>query len=246
MVNKTPLILFKKLFRMVKDNFKQFLSIIAISFLAICLFAGLTSNAKNLENRANKVYSESNFADIYVTTTSNKNVDYDSIKNIDGVEKVERRLYIPVKFLNKSINVIIEEDNVLSSPILLEGKEGFLVMPTFLADNKLSIGDNINITFENYFLDIIDKSILEKISSYVKEGKNDFLNAEKIELEYKITGSMYHPEGVQNSSFSSSVAEVKIDTFLLSFLVKVLENYDLPSSSSLSYQEVKQLILQYI
>ena len=112
MVNKTPLILFKKLFRMVKDNFKQFLSIIAISFLAICLFAGLTSNAKNLENRANKVYSESNFADIYVTTTSNKNVDYDSIKNIDGVEKVERRSYIPVKFLNKSINVIIEEDNV--------------------------------------------------------------------------------------------------------------------------------------
>ena len=245
MVNKTPLILFKKLFRMVKDNFKQFLSIIAISFLAICLFAGLTSNAKNLENRANKVYSESNFADIYVTTTSNKNVDYDSIKNIDGVEKVERRSYIPVKFLNKSINVIIEEDNVLSSPILLDGKEGFLVMPTFLADNKLSIGDNINITFENYFLDIIDKSILEKISSYVKEGKNDFLNAEKIELEYKITGSMYHPEGVQNSSFSSSVAEVKIDTFLLNFLVKVLENYDLPSSSSLSYQEVKQLIMQY-
>ena len=82
MVNRTPFILFKKLFRMVKDNFKQFLSIIAISFLAICLFAGLTSNAKNLENRANKVYSESNFADIYVTTTSNKNVDYDSIKNI--------------------------------------------------------------------------------------------------------------------------------------------------------------------
>ena len=48
MVNKTPLILFKKLFRMVKDNFKQFLSIIAISFLATCLFAGLTSNANNL------------------------------------------------------------------------------------------------------------------------------------------------------------------------------------------------------
>jgi hypothetical protein len=48
---RTSSLLFKELLRSIKGNIKQFFSVIAISFLAVCLFSGLTSNAYNIKER---------------------------------------------------------------------------------------------------------------------------------------------------------------------------------------------------
>ena len=66
----TSAILFKDLLRTLKKDWKQFISIILISLLSTCLFAGLISNANKLKKRANNLYSSCNYADIYVTTNS--------------------------------------------------------------------------------------------------------------------------------------------------------------------------------
>ena len=51
----TSAILFKDLLRTLKKDWKQFISIILISLLSTCLFAGLISNANKLEKRANNL-----------------------------------------------------------------------------------------------------------------------------------------------------------------------------------------------
>ncbi|MFA6862020.1 MAG: hypothetical protein WCR56_06600, partial [Bacilli bacterium] len=98
MVTKNPSVsslLLRKLLRSTKENLKQLLAVIAISFLAICLFSGLTANAMNFRNRVDTLYEETNFADIYITTSDKGSLTIDNLKQIEGVEVAEERTYLP-------------------------------------------------------------------------------------------------------------------------------------------------------
>ena len=53
-------ILFKMGLRSVKQNFLQFLSIIAIGGIAITLFVGLLANVESFENRVSTTYEKGN------------------------------------------------------------------------------------------------------------------------------------------------------------------------------------------
>ena len=60
----------QKLFREVKANWKQFLSILFIGGIAVTLFVGLEANADSIASRVNETYTRGNMADIWVTTSS--------------------------------------------------------------------------------------------------------------------------------------------------------------------------------
>ena len=224
---RTSNLLFKKLIRSVKTNYKQFLSVIAISFLAICLFCGLTSNAKNLENRVNYLYEQTDVADIYLTTTSNEHLDINHIENIPGVSKVEERLYYPVSCEKKTLYLIsYENEPTLSHPMLLEGESGFLVTDSYLKTFELNIGDEMTISIDNILSEF--KGIdLNSLNEYKLEDGIDLVNSEKLEFKVEVTGTMMHPEGVETSSFSPSVVVTNHKTILNSFLDLIIANYDL-------------------
>ena len=109
--SSTSTLLFKKLFRSVKDNYKQFIAIVIISFLSTCLFCGLTSNAKNLEKRVNYLNSETNFADGYISFSPSEDIPYDDLKNIEGVKTLEHRSYLSAKSESGSMNIITQDSS---------------------------------------------------------------------------------------------------------------------------------------
>ena len=122
----TSAILFKDLLRTLKKDWKQFISIILISLLSTCLFAGLISNANKLEKRANNLYSSCNYADIYVTTNSYDKKDIINLPSqIEEIETIEKRTYMPVDYKKNGINIIVSDsENTLSHPILISGEYG--------------------------------------------------------------------------------------------------------------------------
>jgi len=240
MVTKNPSVsslLLRKLLRSTKENLKQLLAVIAISFLAICLFSGLTANAMNFRNRVDTLYEETNFADIYITTSDKGSLTIDNLKQIEGVEVAEERTYLPVTDTdnsNKSLNLIVEDEtNTLSTPQVLSGTRGFLVMNEYSKAYKVTVGDTFNFSFNNYFKTSSTQSYLDILSRYVLNGKSNIFNDTTIPLSAKVTGTMYHPEGVQSSSFSSSIAETNYTVLKEALTSAFEENYDVTRVNNL-------------
>lgn len=223
--NSTGAILFKEMLRAIKKDWKQLFSIIAISFLSICLFSGLTANAMNLRARADYVYNESNFADIYITTTLYDERDLLFVEDLEGVEKAEKRTYLTANHQNKKFNLIIQDDNNELSVPLSEDPHDFLLMEKFAKSQSVNIGDTFEFTFPNN-LKQSSELPLSSLGAFVKEGKTDFLSADEIVLTPIVSGTMYHPEGVQSSQFSTALAYAKPDYVKTLLLTEISDNYD--------------------
>lgn len=224
----TGKILTKSLLRTMRKNIKQLISIIAISFLAICLFAGLTSNANNILERQDNLYEKTNLADVYLTTTGLTEDDRSAIDAMEGIESKEERIYQTVNIKSKSVYLIAtHESPTLSHPLIIDGTEGFLMMDTFMKDQEYSIGDVITLSVSNPL-----KSYYDQIEGNEKEILDRFLSEQGIEIsdtlsaDLKLTGSMYHPEGVQNSSFSNSVISVTEEYMADAVYEALQENID--------------------
>ena len=80
--------LLKMLFRSIKINYKQFISIIGISFLAICLYTGTIANSHVIKDRVDLLYEQSNMADVFLYYNEIEQDDHnllDTIKDIDAL-----------------------------------------------------------------------------------------------------------------------------------------------------------------
>lgn len=241
MVNQsTSLILFKSLMRALKKNIKQLISIVAISFLCICLFAGLTSNAYNLRDRQDSLYAETNLGDGYITTTGLTDADRTAIDGFTGISAKEERIYLSAVMMSDSVYIISTDDTpTISHPIVTAGEEGFLLMNTFLTAKEVNIGDTVEFSLSNPIKSLIPDvkvpdfsdgiqfiTISDMFKNNVIEGKENIVSDDEISLYFTITGTMYHPEGVQNSQFSNSVVSTSNDVLASSILDVLLSNYN--------------------
>lgn len=250
---KTTRLLFKELLRSIKGNIKQFFSVIAISFLAVCLFSGLTSNAYNLRERADALYQASNYADLYITTTGLETGDFEAVAGAKGVSKAERRATLSCTREKRAISLLsAPATNILSVPMMVTGASGFVVCDSYLQANLLKLGDTLDLEMTNYLLTSPSFAfMIPFLNSYVKTGKTNFLAANTIPLEFEITGTMLHPEAVKTSKYvSSTVMYSNPDTISASLYQKMSDNYDISKlDASLALQkrgDTKTLIYSYI
>lgn len=227
-------ILFKSLMRSMRKNIKQLISIIAISFLSLCLFAGLTSNANNILERQNNLYEKTNLADVYVTTTGLTDDDRTAMRTLYNIDLIEERIYLTANVKNSNVYFVSTEASPkLSHPLIKEGEEGCLMMNSFMKDKELSIGDKVSFTMTNP-LKMMISTINSQYSSYIKslldqfvlEGGKNIVYDDEITFDMNITGSMYHPEGVQNSSFSNSIVSVTNYSFATCLYNLLKVNYN--------------------
>ena len=72
--------LFKKCIRDIFRNIKQFISIIFIIAISCTLYIGLEANAEGFEKRVNRIFTNGNLSDIWVTINPNLN-DFDNGSN---------------------------------------------------------------------------------------------------------------------------------------------------------------------
>ena len=234
--DSTNHLLFKELIRTVKQYWKQLISIVAISFLSICLFCGLTSNAKNLEERRDYLYEQTNFADVYLTTTSISFEDEQFIRSINEIIELDKRIYINGTSNKNTVYLVSPEVGTeLSLPLISQGEEGFLLVNSYAEANHINIGDEVEISFSNLLLSLFDgneatSSLIENfLSSYVLENKANIIFADDIILKFNVTGFMYHPEGVQTAEFSPSLFYVDRSVLSKSIISVLEENYDTDS-----------------
>ena len=230
----TQLYLLKKLFRSLKEDYKQYLSILFISFLAVCLFSGLNANADLISRRVDNIYSLGNIGDVFITYSPDSTYidDLTYLKNNDdNIEEIFSRGNITAANPNadlitnkngSNINLLINDDNnTISVPYLIEGSDDFAITKSYAEANNYKIGDTITLEITNPFYQsetlLQYQSIIE--SMVLNQGQDNFIYDQYFYLEYEITGIMYHPKGIASSQFS--------DTYIYcntSYIYPYLEN----------------------
>lgn len=179
-------VLLNKTRRDILKNWKQFLSIILIAALAVCLFSGLLANYKVFKNRVDVLYESGNIADIWVYVSTYNADDATNLKAMADVEKVEERTVLSGFFASSNAisGLVVGNNNTISKYAEIKsGNTGFMLEEAFARTNKYKVGDTFSFTLP--------------INSAYGLGSN-------IELKYTITGIMTHPECVSNGSYSSS------------------------------------------
>lgn len=222
---KTYSILQKLRFRELKQNLKNYLSVILIAMLSIALFTGLSSNQHKLADEMNEIYEKSNIGSYFVQTngysdSSEFDADQSYLKSLTTTSTITTRLYTSVNYKESSCYLIAYDNKELSHEAeITSGDDGILVSKSLADDFSLSAGNTIDITISydvsNYY------SYLE-----VKDENNDFLKNNEIKVSLKIDGIMLHAEAIDKVGLGGLIY-LSMDTFKKCLKNSILSNYDI-------------------
>ncbi len=246
-------ILFKKTRRELVKNFLQYLAIIFITTLAVTLFSGLSANAEVLETRVNQIYEAGNVADIWTQVDMVSAKDRRYIDEIIGEgAKVEERLILPSFVEKRNTNAIVVDNMpsinkpyVLSERYQDEDGNFFILDETTISGlnefgAKVEIGSKVNVSLSNsnfattmallgqtfFQFDDYD-SFLNYLDGHLAEGiETNILREQFLNLNFVVTGSMKHPENIENGEFFSAYYLMNYDTFISRLHDLFLSSYD--------------------
>lgn len=172
--------------RELKSNFKSYISVIIISILCVALFSGLLANYKHFDEKVNAIYKNSNMGDLYITTRSYDESDFDYLKEIENVKEISQRYYFQSEY--EGYKCFVATSSELSHYAeIVNGEKGVLLSEVFARSCDISIGDVINFSLD--------------------------INGIKFDLSFNVTGIMIHAEALLNSS--SKPGFIEIDEGLL-------------------------------
>ena len=84
----------KKMFRDIKNNLSQFITIFLMVAIGVMAYFGIEAYMSGMQETADKFYSENNLQDLNVVGVNFTLDDLDKIKSIDNVLNAERKLSI--------------------------------------------------------------------------------------------------------------------------------------------------------
>lgn len=258
MVKKTKVssLLVKMNIRTILKSKLQFLAVILITAIAMTLFVGLTSNAKSIKNRVNELYSASNIADIWVTTSSHDGDDFYELKKLAGPNgNIEGRFVLPSKLQFFSTNALLSEelptinkpattDNVSTKDFfiidsaLLENRSGDSSLIKWVDEDGNYLPQKVQISISSYknmlakqtlgVFDGKEKTMLDIFSICLKDGATNIIEQPYIDLTFQVTGSMSFAENVQSSQMNTSSFLLDVDLFIQKIIELYNSTYEAP------------------
>lgn len=145
--------------RELKNNWFQYLSMVAIVALAVTLFCGFVSNTDVLRKRVNTLYDECNLCDLYVQVRTFDKEDKDFLAKYDNVDY---RAYTEGTMNGHTAKIYVG-DTEISQPVVTEGARGVLIDETVAKANGYAIGDVITVK-----LSLIGLEMEFKITGYMR------------------------------------------------------------------------------
>ena len=163
-------ILNKKLFRDVKNNKSQFVTIFLMVFLGVFVFAGIHAYMDGMKVSGDEYYEKNNLQDIWIQGENFTEEDLKQIKEIDNVKDAERMVTLRAS-LEEDKDIIFElnfiESNNISKMELIDGekysidKDGIWVDYYYAQKKNLKVGDEVSLKFESYLIKEKIKGLIE-------------------------------------------------------------------------------------
>ncbi len=145
----------KKLRRDLWSYKSQFASVFVMTFLCLLVYSGIEGLWNSMDTNSEKYFKETNLADAWITTTGVTTDQLLEIKRLNGVEDVDRQVFVSGEVIHKSesadFQIISSENNNVSSLRVVSGEDyhsdkSGVWLDRFYADAlNLNVGDTIQI-----------------------------------------------------------------------------------------------------
>ena len=194
MVNR---LLAKLLLRELKGNWFQYLSMLAITFLAVTLFTGFVSNTITLRTRTDLYMEQSNVASLILQATVFEDSDISFLRDGGGIDELEFRTYADGAYsvsgsaegaIESTLSAkfyITDGNEKINRPYIVEGEAGFMIDKSVADLYGCRVGDKVTVDMSARASAIELPGIPSSVAASVL-GR----------LEFTVTGLMYSIEGV--------------------------------------------------
>lgn len=157
----------RKMFRDIRKNLSQFITIFLMIMIGIMAYSGIKAYMDGMTKTANKFYSENNLQDLNVIGYLNHD-DLKKIKGLDNVNDAELKLSVSATTDNDKILLLnFIESNNISKFYVYDGEEfdvnksGIWLDNFYCEENNIKVGDTILVKYENMEL---HEKVLGKIN----------------------------------------------------------------------------------
>lgn len=195
----------KKMFRDIKNNLSQFITIFLMVAIGVMAYFGIEAYMSGMQETADKFYTENNLQDLNVVGTNFTESDLQKIKSIDHVKDAERKLSITgTSNDDKTLLLNFIEENNISKFYIKDGekfdknKSGVWLDEFYAKENKINVGDKILIKYDSFskeevvlgLINVPDHIYDTKDSSELYPNRKEFgfayLSINELPEEYQI------------------------------------------------------------
>ena len=151
----------KKMFRDIKQNLSQFITIFLMVLIGVMVYVGIEAYMDGMTSAADNFYKNNNIQDLNVMgNLSDK--DLDKIKSLDNVKDAEKKLVVnAINKDNKDKTYLLSfiDSNNISKFHIMDGekfdvnKKGAWVDNFYAEKNNLKVGDTIKIKYDTFSLE---------------------------------------------------------------------------------------------
>lgn len=185
----------KKMYRDIRFNKSQFITIFLMVFLGVFVFSGVHSYMDGMQKSGEEYYEENNLQDIWLSGENFTNKDLEDVKKVSNVKDAERVLTLTTNLDNYN-DVTLEtnfiETNNISKMYIIDGEKfdsskSGVWFDSFLAKTlDLKVGDEITFTYQKY-------KITEKIAGLINIPDHVYAVKDETELfpNHKNYGYIY-------------------------------------------------------
>ena len=151
--------LHKKMYRDIKLNLSQFITIFLMVLIGVMAYSGIKAYMDGMTKTADVFYAENNLQDLNVMGSNFTVDDLNKIKSIDNVRDAERKLSITALTNDdKTLLLNFIESNNISKFYVIDGvgfdkdKSGIWLDNFYAIENNLHVGDTILVKYEGLSL----------------------------------------------------------------------------------------------
>lgn len=151
----------KKIFRDIKQNLSQFITIFLMVLIGVMVYVGIEAYMDGMTSAADNFYKNNNIQDLNVMgNLSDK--DLDKIKSLDNVKDAEKKLVVNAidkDDKDKTYLLSFIDSNNISKFHIMDGekfdvnKKGAWVDNFYAEKNNLKVGDTIKIKYDTFSLE---------------------------------------------------------------------------------------------
>ena len=157
----------RKMFRDIRKNLSQFITIFLMILIGIMAYSGIKAYMDGMQETADKFYSDNNLYDLSVMGYLNHD-DLNTIKKLDNVNDAELKLSVTATTDNdKTLLLNFIESNNISKFYVFEGegfnanKSGIWLDNFYCEENDIKLGDTILVKYDGMEL---HEKVLGKIN----------------------------------------------------------------------------------
>lgn len=195
----------KKMFRDIKNNLSQFITIFLMVAIGVMAYFGIEAYMSGMQETADKFYTENNLQDLNVVGINFTESDLKKIKSIDNVKDAERKLSITgITNDDKTLLLNFIEENNISKFYVKDGekfdknKSGVWLDEFYAKENNISVGDKILIKYDSFskeevvlgLINVPDHIYDTKDSSELYPNRKEFgfayLSINELPKEYQV------------------------------------------------------------